>query len=147
MPDPVIDPTPVAPATDVPTPAPAPSGMSLAEIIAAAIGLLIPGAAPWIAIIGKLLPMFAGCMPSPTPAEARQNVLDHYHNGGYDRGTVLIAQKHARRAAKKAGNPITKDDAHIVAIQTLDGIRTADDATLTAAISQPEIKAAMAAAE
>lgn len=148
MPDPVIDPTPVGPAPDAPTPAPAPApaGSTLAQIIAAAIGLLIPGAAPWISIVTNMLTGFMGCLPSPTPAAARQNASDHYHNGGYDRGTILIAQKHAMRAARKAGSPITKEDAHTAAIQTLDGIRTADDPTLAAAIAQPEIQAAMAAA-
>ena len=138
MPDPVIDPTPVPPGpAPNPNPGPIPP---IGDLFQAAADVAAPafpvGFDPTIiiTIIQALVAIFSGCMKPPTPNAARQHVLDAYHNGNYDNGTIRISTHQAMRAAKRAKTRISKEEARATAIATLDQIRLSDDGTIQAAM-------------
>lgn len=87
-----------------------------------------------VTIITALLGIFKGCMQPASPAEARRQVTDGYHNGGYDHGTVRVAKHQAKRAARHAKTRISDDEANSIAVSTLDRIRLGSDEDIQEAL-------------
>lgn len=142
----VIPPTPVDPTPAPKPPAPAPAGnlftAAANDAIAAAPTLVGFDFTIITQIITALVGIFQGCMKPPTPAAARQHVVDHYNPpvppgpgaGWYDRGVMRVATHQAKLAAHQAGTRVDNAEADALARATLDQIRTSDDATIQAAM-------------
>lgn len=99
----------------------------------AKVGLLplIPILIPIIAaFIPKLIEMFQGCINNnPIPSTPQKFVQHRYDDETeiYDKKLLRMTRDEVRKEAKEQGKKISKDDAELIAIKTLDQTRLAEN--------------------
>ena len=90
------------------------------------VELIIPVIA---ALIPTLVEMFKSCTSNNPVASGPQKFVQHRYDDEteiYDSKLLRITRDEARKEAKKQGKKISKDEAELIAVKTLDQTRLAE---------------------
>lgn len=109
-----------------------------AELIAKDVGTakvgfipLIPILIPIIAaFIPKLIEMFQSCTSNNPVASSPQKFVQHRYDDSteiYDKKLLKLTRDEVRKESKNQGQKISKSEAEIIAIKTLDRTRLAEN--------------------
>lgn len=87
-----------------------------------------------ITIIGTLLPILMGLCKKDDPVEQQKAAIASFNQktGRYKAPALRAAIRRAYWAAKENGQKLTREEAEVVAIMSLDQVRTANPITFTA---------------
>lgn len=87
------------------------------------------------AFLPKLIEMFQGCTNNNPLASTPQKFVQHRYDDTteiYDSKLLKLTRDEVRKEAKKQGQKISKDDAELIAIKTLDQTRLAENKVIGA---------------
>lgn len=82
------------------------------------------------AVLPTLIDLFKNCTKSNPVASTPQKFVQHRYDDSteiYDSKLLRLTRDEVRKEAKKQGQKLTKDQAEIVAIKTLDQARLAEN--------------------